>query len=505
MTADPTQLSESSVLSESVTGSKTPTLVNLPGTVLSERYELGEILGAGGMGAVFKARDRLLDRTVAVKVIRPALLDREEYIKRFLREAKVASKINHPNVVILLDYGHASGLVYSVMEFLEGQDLKAVLREAPDRRLPWEQACELLLQIARGLKAAHAEGVIHRDIKPANCFVTMHDGEPLVKLLDFGIAKLDADENSQTLTRTSQVMGTPSYIAPELVRTKQEASPRSDVYSLGVMAYRMLTGHLPFIGETSFEVMYRACTDPVPPLSKIAPDLPAAAEALVLQMLDKQPQRRPADMREVRERLKAVKASRRRGGWWTRLAVVGVLVGVIVGGGVVWAVRGSTSEEEVGGGSEAVVGEPADAEPRAASGEPEGEAEARASGLGESVDERAADRGGSTGSEDTDASTTSSEEKTAAGQPQPKAKRSRRRPSGPPPDGKVIKQLKRKIAKLCPKGGGITLRLRVNPEGHVIASSILPKGERATCAEPLAVQAKFQPRDRPAPLVIRMD
>lgn len=209
---DPTDLSRAA-----------PELSSLSGTVLEQRYELGRVLGAGGMGAVFEARHLRLDRPVAIKILRPMFAGQEEYIARFLREAKAASKIRHRNVVDILDYGEAAdGLAYSVMEFLVGQDLEQLLREQPDGRLPWSRVCELLVQISSGLKAAHGEGVIHRDVKPANCFLTEEDGEALVKLLDFGIAKVEEAEHQ--LTATAQVLGTPCYIAPEQARTKQPAN-----------------------------------------------------------------------------------------------------------------------------------------------------------------------------------------------------------------------------------------------------------------------------------------
>ncbi|MCA9706106.1 MAG: protein kinase [Myxococcales bacterium] len=282
-------------------------LTTLSGTVLENRYRIGRVLGAGGMGAVFEARHLLLDRPVAIKVLRPAYATEKEYIARFLREAKSASRIRHRNVVEILDYGQTTGgLVYSVMEFLVGQDLQELLRAQPHGRLPWARACGLLVQIASGLKAAHGQGVIHRDIKPANCFLTDEDGEAVVKLVDFGIAKLEGGDRGHTLTGTAQVLGTPSYIAPELVRSQDPASPRSDIYALGVVAYRMLAGKVPFSAGTVFELLRKACFDPVPSLRAQVPELPAAVEALVLEMLAKEPEQRPADMLAVRNRLVAL-------------------------------------------------------------------------------------------------------------------------------------------------------------------------------------------------------
>ncbi|MEM9457640.1 MAG: protein kinase, partial [Myxococcota bacterium] len=284
-----------------------PALAELAGTVLEQRYQLGRVLGAGGMGAVFEARHLRLDRPVAIKVLRPSYAGEGEYIERFLREAKSASKIRHRNVVEILDYGEAAGgLVYSVMEFLVGQDLQQLLAAQPDKRLPWPYACGLLVQIASGLKAAHGQGVIHRDIKPANCFLTDEDEEPVVKLVDFGIAKLEGSDRGHTLTGTAQVLGTPSYIAPEMVRTQNPASPQSDIYALGVVAYRMLTGQVPFTAGTVFEILRKACFDPVPSMRAHVPEIPPAVEAFVEQMLAKEPAQRPVDMRTVRDQLVAL-------------------------------------------------------------------------------------------------------------------------------------------------------------------------------------------------------
>jgi len=189
-------------------------LSHLSGTVLEQRYQLGEVLGMGGMGAVFEATHLRLDRPVAIKILRPAYAGQDEYTRRFLREAKTSSKIRHRNVVEILDYGETDeGFVYSVMEFLVGQDLEHLLRAQPDGRLPWARACGLLVQVANGLKAAHGCGVIHRDIKPANCFLTEEDDEPLVKLIDFGIAKVEDVDQTQQITGTTDLLGTPVRIS----------------------------------------------------------------------------------------------------------------------------------------------------------------------------------------------------------------------------------------------------------------------------------------------------
>jgi serine/threonine protein kinase len=262
-------------------------LLALSGTVLEARYELGRVLGAGGMGAVFEATQLRLGRKVAIKVMRPGLAEHEDYIKRFRREARIASEIRHRNVVEVHDFGEAAnGLVYCVMELLKGQDLEHLLARQPRNRLPWDRALGLVLQVASGLRAAHAAGIIHRDIKPANCFVVEDDdGEPLVKVLDFGIAKLGDGEDVERISSTSEVFGTPCYMAPELVVSKTPASARTDIYSLGVLAYRMLAGSVPFTGATSFQVLHRACYERAPPLRSHGVEVPRGVEALVMRML----------------------------------------------------------------------------------------------------------------------------------------------------------------------------------------------------------------------------
>jgi serine/threonine protein kinase len=285
-------------------------LLALSGTVIDARYELGRIIGAGGMGAVFEAKHLRLGRMVAIKVLRPDFADHDEYVQRFLREAQAVSRIRHRNVVEIHDYGEApGGLVYSVMELLRGQDLDQYLASRPHQRLPWWEASSLLAQAARGLKAAHAAGIVHRDVKPANCFLADEEGQPLLKIVDFGIAKAQGTEQTR-LTATSVVLGTPGYVAPELALTSHPASPRSDMYSLGVVAYRMLAGRIPFTGATPYQVLQAACFEPVPPLRAFAPDVPPGVEALVMQMLAKAPEDRPSDMQAVRDALALLDGAR---------------------------------------------------------------------------------------------------------------------------------------------------------------------------------------------------
>ena len=221
---------------------------NLSGTIVDGRYQIGGVLGTGGMGAVFEAQHLRLGRKVALKVLKPTLMHRDDYVERFKREATSASKIRHPNVVEIIDTGVLpDSTVYTVMELLVGEDLARRLKRVG--RLPWPHTRWLLVQIVRALYAAHSNGIIHRDIKPANCFLIGEIvGQEFVKVLDFGIAKLDQlDAGERALTGTSEILGTPSYMAPEMARGIS-ADARSEVYSVGVLAYRMLSGRVPFSG-----------------------------------------------------------------------------------------------------------------------------------------------------------------------------------------------------------------------------------------------------------------
>jgi serine/threonine protein kinase len=275
---------------------------NLTGAIVDGRYQIGSILGTGGMGAVFEALHLRLGRRVAVKVLKPTLMHRDDYIERFKREASSASKIHHPNVVEIFDNDvMPDGTLYTVMELLVGEDLGRRLKRVG--RLSWPQSRWILVQVVRALHAAHTQGIIHRDIKPANCFlIAGTEGQELVKVLDFGIAKLDQlDAGERALTGTSEILGTPSYMAPEMARGVS-ADARSEVYSAGVLAYRMLGGQVPFDGNNAFDVLLQHATQAPPPLQGLAPHLPPKVVELVHLLLQKDPATRPQSMQEV-ERL----------------------------------------------------------------------------------------------------------------------------------------------------------------------------------------------------------
>ena len=273
-----------------------PSAPALVGSVLGGRYDVVRLLGRGGMGEVYEGTHRLLQKRVAIKVLSGQLAVDETQRLRFLREARAANLIAHENVVSILDFGDGDP-TYFVMEFLEGDDLhRLVSREGG---LRWPRAQGLLLQMAHALGAAHARGIVHRDVKPSNIFVLPRVGLPeLVKVLDFGIAKV-AGTGGETmgLTRTHELMGTVAYMAPEQA-LGERVDARTDVYSLGIVIYEMLSGKLPFTGTNSYKVLDQHVRTPPPRPTFVDPAIPPAVEALILRALAKQPADRFASMAE---------------------------------------------------------------------------------------------------------------------------------------------------------------------------------------------------------------
>lgn len=260
-----------------------------PGTRLGDRYRLLRLVGEGGMGRVFLAEDEQRGDNVAVKVLaddRPI----PKAAQRFEREARSIARIEHENVVRVYDVGHSPrGGIYYVMEYLEGEELaKTVGREGS---LPWARARHIALQICGALQAAHEQGIVHRDLKLENCFLVERNGDPeFVKILDFGVVKLLAPEHDdgERLTNTGATLGTPAYMAPELCRGKQ-VDHRVDVYALGVMIYEMITGGVPFEGDSFLDVALKHMNDPPPPLADHVPPalLPAGLDAVIVRALAK--------------------------------------------------------------------------------------------------------------------------------------------------------------------------------------------------------------------------
>ncbi|MEM9456515.1 MAG: protein kinase [Myxococcota bacterium] len=286
---------------------------DLSNVTLDGRYRLTRLLGAGGMGQVYEGMHELLDRKVAIKVLLPRYAYEVKFRERFLREAKAASKVRHPNVVQILDFGDTpNGSVYFAMEFLEGRDLQTILRQ--EGRFTWPRARHMLMQIASALGAAHEHKIIHRDIKPANFFVINARGHrEFIKVLDFGIAKITSDPNEAdssvpSLTGTGEVFGTAKYMAPEQAYGYSD-DPRVDIYSVGVVAYQMLTGQVPFTGVSTFDIISRHVTAQPQPPRELNPEIPPGVEAVILRALAKQQEDRFGSMDEMEQVLASIPAT----------------------------------------------------------------------------------------------------------------------------------------------------------------------------------------------------
>jgi serine/threonine-protein kinase len=272
------------------------------GEILAGKYRVERLLGVGAMGVVVAAMHVDLHEIRAIKLMLPSMLGDVEGVERFLREARAVSKLRSRHVATVFDVGRlASGAPYIVMEHLEGSDLKSVLSERGV--LSPGEAATFVSEACEALSEAHAAGIIHRDIKPANLFVVTRRGAPpSIKLLDFGIAKMASGPGGQAameITKTQEILGTPLYMAPEQMRSMRNADARSDVWSLGVILYRALTGRLPFEGETLTEVCVAVLSDTPPRPSTLRPDLPRGLEAVILGCLEKDPSKRIAGAAEL--------------------------------------------------------------------------------------------------------------------------------------------------------------------------------------------------------------
>ena len=251
--------------------------------VLGDRYEIGSMLGRGGMATVYRGSDRVLDRPVAIKLLAEKYAGDEKFVTRFQREARAAAGLNHPNIVSVYDTGDTDGEHYFVMELIQGETLGDLLvREGP---LAPERASRIAAGIAEALQAAHDQGLIHRDVKPGNVMLTAAGD---VKVMDFGIARAATDD---TLTQTGLILGTASYLSPEQSRG-DPVDHRSDIYSLGCVAYEMLAGRPPFSADTPLSVAYKHVNDEPRPPSSANPSIPPEMETVVMRALAKDPDAR---------------------------------------------------------------------------------------------------------------------------------------------------------------------------------------------------------------------
>lgn len=270
-------------------------------------YQVISKLGAGGMGAVYRARDVDLDKLVAIKVLPPHAIHDEDAVERFRREARVAAKLEHPNIVTIYRFGSEQRLCYLVMRYVEGESLADRLMTQP--RLPLSDALTIIYEVASGLKCAHDEGLVHRDIKPANILLS-NKGEVLVA--DFGLAK-QAGNGSGGLTATGMIMGTPDYMAPEQCEGEPDIDGRADIYSLGLVFYTMLTGKVPSEGKTPLQIIMNRVKKAVPPPRLQNPNIPSNVDQLIMEMLDGDRAKRIQKADEVLARIEGFKDYQGRG------------------------------------------------------------------------------------------------------------------------------------------------------------------------------------------------
>jgi eukaryotic-like serine/threonine-protein kinase len=266
------------------------------GELIADRYELEELVGSGGMSGVYRAHDRLLERSVALKILHEQYTRDEDYVERFRREARSVAQLTHPNIVTVIDRGEQDGRQFIVFEYVDGENLKELVeREGP---LPVHEVIELGLQVARGLAFAHDNGLVHRDVKPQNVLL---DRDGRAKVTDFGIARsLDVDG----MTITGTIMGTSNYIAPEQARG-QPVDEQTDVYSLGCVLYELLVGEVPYDGDNFVTVAMRHVNDPVPHVADRRRDVPPRLDAAIAQAMAKDHDDRFGSMAEFAAELEA--------------------------------------------------------------------------------------------------------------------------------------------------------------------------------------------------------
>jgi serine/threonine-protein kinase len=289
-----------------MTSSTLPSPYPAPGEIIGDSWRVEKILGEGGMGAVARAWDLILHTPVAIKFMNPQFLTFPGAEERFINEGKASALIKSDHVVPVMKAGKtATGTPYLVMECLEGVDLSELMTRDGRPGLPIERAVHFVLQVLRALQAAHAVGIIHRDMKPSNCFAVTKDGEEdFVKILDFGISKIQK-AGSASLTQTNSALGTPLYMSPEQAKSPRDVDARSDLYSVGVILYELLTGNTPFFSESGefTEILFKLFTTDAPPIQSKRPDLPDELAAVVHHALARDVDRRFATALEMAEAL----------------------------------------------------------------------------------------------------------------------------------------------------------------------------------------------------------
>lgn len=265
------------------------------GQKINDRYQIVKSIGEGGMANVYLAYDAILERHVAVKILRGDLATDEKFVRRFQREALSASSLSHPNIVEVYDVGEDNGIYYIVMEYIEGKHLKQLIKKRG--KLTLEETVDIMLQITDGIACAHDSYIIHRDIKPQNIMI-LDNG--IVKITDFGIAMA---LNSTQLTQTNSVMGSVHYLPPEQASGKG-CTIQSDIYSMGILMYELLTGTLPYRGDNAVEIALKHLKEPLPSIREELPDIPQSVENIILKATAKNPKNRYTDARTMHEDLK---------------------------------------------------------------------------------------------------------------------------------------------------------------------------------------------------------
>ena len=264
------------------------------GQKISDRYQIVKQIGEGGMANVYLAYDTILERDVAIKILRGDLATDEKFVRRFQREALAASSLSHPNIVEVYDVGEDKGEYYIVMEYIEGKHLKQLLKKRG--KLTLSEVIDIMTQITDGMSVAHDSYIIHRDIKPQNIMILEN---PPIKITDFGIAMA---LNSTQLTQTNSVMGSVHYLPPEQANGKG-ATLKSDIYSMGILMYELLTGKLPYRGDTAIEIALKQLKEPLPSIKDEVPNLPQSVENIIVKATAKNPKNRYQDAREMHDDL----------------------------------------------------------------------------------------------------------------------------------------------------------------------------------------------------------
>ena len=331
------------------------------GQIIKERYEIVQLLGEGGMSYVYKANDKQLKRTVAIKTLKPNYVQQEKFVERFKREAQTAANLNHPNIVQIFDWGIGDEPFF-VMEYIEGNTLTSII--AKRRTISLNDVLFIGAQVSSGLQAAHSKGLVHRDIKPGNIMITP---EGKVKVTDFGIVSLQNEESD--ITKTGSILGTASYISPEQAQGKP-VSKESDLYSLGTVLYELITGRPPFEGDTPIATATKHITDKPEKLSVIRPDIPKGVENAVLKLLHKYPKDRfknAEDLRAVllqqKTQLQAIQTQENLVGLTSpkikyRFTLPALIISLTIATGTIWTLTRIFDGLPVDGGAQVILNVP---------------------------------------------------------------------------------------------------------------------------------------------------